>query len=59
MELKNRVFLESTHFNLSTGTKKCPKIMKIVVGMSKNIFKICSIWLKNGPIFASQPIKTP
>ena len=39
VDSKHLVFSESTHFRLSTGTKKCPKILKIVVGMSKNIYK--------------------
>ena len=36
--LKNGVFSESRHFDLSTGTKKYPKMLKIEVAMSKNIF---------------------
>ena len=38
LQSKNPVFLESTHFGLSTGAKKITKMLKIEVAISKNIF---------------------
>ena len=38
LDSKNGVVLASRHFDLSTGAKKYPKMLKIEVAMSINIF---------------------